>query len=85
MKKSINRRDFLHQCGRCALLCAGMDAFLWMTSPFRAKARSLQKGLFHRKLSLYFTPLAGNGDGDERKMKFEFLIPVRQIPPWFLA
>lgn len=57
MKTTISRRDFLSQCGRCALLCAGLDTFLQIAVPSQAEAQDLKKGLIYPKLSPYFTPL----------------------------
>jgi pyruvate formate lyase activating enzyme len=59
MKKMINRRSFLAQCGRCALLCAGMNSLDWMTGPAPSGAEGLTKGFLGQKLSPYFTPLDG--------------------------
>jgi pyruvate formate lyase activating enzyme len=59
MRKKIDRRDFLAQCGRCALLCAGMNSLGWMTGPASSGAEGLTKGFLGQKLSPYFTPLDG--------------------------
>jgi len=59
MKKMIDRRGFLAQCGRCALLCAGVNSLDWMTGPASSGAEGLTKGFLGQKLSPYFTPLDG--------------------------
>lgn len=55
----MNRREFLRQCGRCALFCAGIQTFGWLEFPLQSKAQDLQKGLLGHKLSPYFTALDG--------------------------
>ena len=57
MKEGIGRRDFLKQCGRCALLCASLKTFAWMTAASRAEALDLKKGYLGRKLSPFYTML----------------------------
>lgn len=58
MKKTISRRDFLSQCGRCALFLAGMKTFDWVSLPSLSEAQALEKGFLGRKVSPYFTPLS---------------------------
>lgn len=55
----MNRRDFLIQCGRCALYCAAAEAFEWAAAPSSSSGQGLEKGTLGRKLSPYFTPLSG--------------------------
>ena len=57
MSKKISRRDFLRQCGRCALLCASLESAVWMTTTSRSQALGLQKGYLGRKLSPFYTGL----------------------------
>jgi len=59
MTYSINRRDFLRQCGRCALICAGINSFSWLEMAAGSQAQQLRKGFLGRKLSPYFTSLDG--------------------------
>jgi len=59
MMNRIDRRDFLRQCGRCALFCAGVQAFGWLEFPAESTAQRLEKGFLGHKLSPYFTPLDG--------------------------
>jgi pyruvate formate lyase activating enzyme len=61
MAKGISRRDFLHHCGRCALLCAGLEPFSWLAGPSPSAAQGLEptRGRMGRKLSPYFTKLDG--------------------------
>lgn len=57
----MNRREFLRQCCRYALLTAGVQAVPWLHSPPSANAQNLSpsQGLMGRKLSPYFTKLEG--------------------------
>ena len=57
----MNRREFLRQCCRYALLTAGVQAVPWLHSPPPANAQNLSPshGLMGRKLSPYFTKLEG--------------------------
>lgn len=57
MSKGISRRDFLRQCGRCALVCASLESAVWMTTTSRSQALALQKGYLGRKLSPFYTGL----------------------------
>jgi len=57
MKNPVSRRDFLKQCGCCALLCASLESVLSMTTPSQPQALELKKGYLGRKLSPFFTPL----------------------------
>src|SRR6056300_804896 len=57
MSDSISRRDFLKQCGRCALLSAGLEAAILMTATSQPQALGLKKGYLGRKLSPFYTPL----------------------------
>jgi pyruvate formate lyase activating enzyme len=61
MEQNMNRRDFLKQCGQCALFLAGVQAVPWLLSPDRAAAQTLTptRGLLGRKLSPYFVKLDG--------------------------
>ncbi|MGD8254894.1 MAG: AmmeMemoRadiSam system radical SAM enzyme [Syntrophobacterales bacterium] len=63
MSESISRRDFLKQCGRCALLCAGLESSLLLMDTSESHALGLKKGYLGRKLSPFYTPL---GDGSVR-------------------
>ncbi|MBW2392462.1 MAG: twin-arginine translocation signal domain-containing protein, partial [Deltaproteobacteria bacterium] len=44
MSDRISRRDFLKQCGRCTLLCAGLEAAILMTATSQSHALDLKKG-----------------------------------------
>ncbi len=55
----MDRRRFLRHCGRCAFLLAGIEMLDALGLEGSALAQGLQKGLVHRKLSPYFTPLDG--------------------------
>lgn len=57
MNSSMNRREFLRHCGRCAVVCAGIHSFSWIEMAAGGHAQQLTKGLLGRKLSPYFTPL----------------------------
>lgn len=57
MKHSISRREFLKQCGRCALICASMEPIFQITTASRAHSLDLEKGFLGRKLSPFFTQL----------------------------
>ena len=57
MSKTISRREFLRQCGRCALLCASLESALWLTTTSHSQALGLQKGYLGRKLSPFYTGL----------------------------
>lgn len=57
LKRAIDRRGFLVQCGRCALYCAGLKATEWMALPPLARAQGPEKGFMGRKPSPYFTAL----------------------------
>jgi len=59
MKREISRREFLIQCGRCAMFTAGADTLLWLAKPSQAGAQNIEKGFLNRKLSSYFTQLEG--------------------------
>lgn len=59
MKERLNRRDFLLQCGRCTLLCAGAGVLGWTLLPETTAAQALERGRLGRKLSPYFTALDG--------------------------
>ncbi len=64
---SMDRRCFLKHCGRCAIFLAGVEMLDTLGFDGDALAQGLQKGLVHRKLSPYFTPLGGGrwgGPGD---------------------
>lgn len=54
---AIDRRDFMIQCGRCALFCAGTAALWGLGAPWPVSGANLQKGFIGKKLSPYFTPL----------------------------
>lgn len=56
---SMDRRDFLRQCGRCAIVCAGINSLSWLELASKSEAQQLDKGFLGRKLSPYFTPLDG--------------------------
>ncbi len=56
-RDKFSRRDFLSQCGRCALFLAGVKAFEWISLPCGSDAQSLEKGFLRRKVSPYFTAL----------------------------
>ncbi len=56
---SMDRRCFLKHCGRCAIFLAGVEMLDTVGFDGTALAQGLQKGLVHRKLSPYFTPLDG--------------------------
>lgn len=60
MEKNMTRRDFVSQCGRCALFLAGLNAFEGVSLPMVSNAQTLEKGFLGQKLSPYFTTL---GDG----------------------
>ncbi|MGV8073947.1 MAG: AmmeMemoRadiSam system radical SAM enzyme [Syntrophobacteraceae bacterium] len=56
----MNRRDFLANCARCALLCAGTAALERISVSASAHGEAgLEKGFIGRKLSPYFTALDG--------------------------
>lgn len=57
MNHSVNRRDFLRHCGRCALICATVTAAGWPELGAAAPGQQLEKGFLGRKLSSYFTSL----------------------------
>ncbi len=59
MKNPISRRDFLKQCGQCALVCASLESVVLMTTASRSQALGLKQGYVGRKLSPFFTPLDG--------------------------
>jgi len=61
MGKGVSRRDFLRQCGRCALFCAGLEGLSWISGPSasRAEGSAPAKGRIGRKLSPYFSKLEG--------------------------
>ena len=58
MKKTVSRREFLSQCGQCALFLAGLKGLEWMSLPSESHAQDLGKGFLGRKVSPYFTPLS---------------------------
>lgn len=58
--KPINRRDFLRQCGGCALMGTGAVSLLQWAAPTPAAASgayALEKGYIQPHLSPYYTPL----------------------------
>jgi len=57
MVKPLTRRDFLLQCGRCAMVLSGLKALEVPCLPSISHAQTLEKGFLGRKLSPYFTPL----------------------------
>lgn len=57
-RRAVGRREFLAQCGRCALLCAGFKALDWATPP-SVRPDGPGRGYIGRKLSPYFSPLGG--------------------------
>ena len=57
MSDRISRRDFLKQCGRCALLSASLEAAILMTATPQSQALGMKKGYLGRKLSPFYTPL----------------------------
>jgi len=61
MGKGVSRRDFLRQCGRCALFCASLEGLSWISGPSagRAEGSAPVKGHIGRKLSPYFSKLEG--------------------------
>ena len=58
MKKSVTRREFFSQCGRCAVYLAGLKALEWIPLACDSHAQSLEKGFLGRKVSPYYTALS---------------------------
>ncbi len=61
MEKTVSRREFLSQCGRCALFLAGLKASEWVSLPSESFAQGLEKGFLGKKVSPYFTALSDGG------------------------
>jgi len=59
MNKAVSRRDFISQCGRCALFLAGLKGLDRVALNPEAHAQRLEKGFLGRKLSPYYTKLNG--------------------------
>lgn len=55
----MTRRRFLRQCCCCAFVCAGMKIVDWAAWPSPGFGQTMEKGLLGRKLSPYYTSLAG--------------------------
>jgi len=55
----LNRRNFLNRCLRYAALCAAYQVIPPGVLASGSDAQEIKKGLLGRKLSPYFTPLAG--------------------------
>jgi pyruvate formate lyase activating enzyme len=58
LTRPLGRREFITQCGRCAVLCAGFKVLDWAVPP-SIRADGPGKGYIGRKLSPYFSPLGG--------------------------
>ena len=58
MTKTVTRREFLSQCGRCAVYLAGLKALEWIPLASDSHAQNLEKGFLGRKVSPYFTALS---------------------------
>ena len=58
MRSTISRREFLSQCGQCALFLAGLKALEWVPFASGSQAQTLEKGFLGRKVSPYFTALS---------------------------
>lgn len=59
MNCSLRRRDFLIQCGKCALFFSALKVWEWGAMPSEGNAQSLEKGLLGRKESPYYASLNG--------------------------
>ncbi len=59
LEKVVGRREFLVQCGRCALYCAGLKALEWAAPvPLRAAPQEgPEQGFMGLEVSPYFTRL----------------------------
>lgn len=60
MTTLLNRRQFLDQFGRCALICTGSLVLPGFFPKSSTGAAALEKGAIGRKLSPYFTALGNN-------------------------
>jgi pyruvate formate lyase activating enzyme len=57
MKRTVSRREFLSNCGRCALFLAGLKGIEWISLSAESHAQELEKGFLGRKVSPYFAAL----------------------------
>lgn len=59
-RPAVTRRDFLNTCGRCALACLIAQGWSLLGTSHEAPAQTtVERGRLGRKVSPYFTPLAG--------------------------
>jgi len=58
-KPAVTRRDFIKNCGRCALACALSQGWNLFGALSQAPALTVERGRAGRKASPYFIPLAG--------------------------